>query len=90
MGNPYRKVEWGSREERSEVLAEVYKGSERTEAPRAETNQYDPLTSILTSWMECKDWNRGRGKQIVDSGGEHRILWSFVFHVDVCFDHSCC
>ena len=69
MGNPYQKLKWDSREEWSE--AEVYKGSERTEAPRAATNQYDPPTSILTSWMERKDRNRGRGKQIVDSGGEH-------------------
>ena len=77
MGNPYQQLKWGNPIVDSDSDSEKQKsdtpGSERTEIPHVETNQYDdPLTSVLTSWMGREGRDRERGEHIVDSRGKHR------------------
>ena len=96
MGNPYQQLEWGNPIVNSDSESEKQKpdtpGSERTEIPHVEMNQYDdPLTSVLTSWMEHEGWDLERGKQIVDPGGKHRKFSGASSLMLMCsFDHSCC
>lgn len=60
-------------------------GSKRIEVPRTETNQYDPLTSVLTSLMESEGFRDPR------PGGEHpQVFGVSVLTLTYHFDHSRC
>ena len=82
MGNPYQ---WGNEISKPDNRHFDVPGSKRIEVPRAATNHYDPLTSVLISWMEREDGDQGRSKQIMNSAGEHRKIFRLVSRVEVSF-----